>query len=297
MLTPLAGAYNLVSVVIPTFNRAETLHRAINSVTNQTYENLEIIIIDDGSTDETARIVAECKDCENRLNYVRLQSNNGAQAARIAGIKLARGRYVAFLDSDDELVQNSISSRLDSLAQSGLGDAVVYGDVISTHSIVRFKQLRGPSYGYLTKELSLCPYSVMLVPKVCFSKVSLPCVDFPSWQDDDMILTLGKVFPMLHCGRVVAIMHSGPGSITQNRSKLAKGCEMMVRKYRRDILMEHGSFRLILWNLRILRAHLLAELDNCSGVGFRNRVIRGLIRKICGALDQILCAFFDKMHA
>lgn len=298
MFTPFAD--NSVSVVIPTLNRAQTLHRAVNSVMTQAHKNLQIIIIDDGSTDETPKVVAEYNHCENWLNYVRLESSMGAQAARIEGIKLARGRYVVFLDSDDELVPNSISQRLDALAKSGLGDAIVYGDVISGSppgSVLRFKQLRGASYHYLTKELSLCPYSAMLVPKLCFSKVPWPSADFPSWQDDDMILTLGKMFPMLHCGQVVALMHASRDSITQNRSKLAKGCEMMVRKYRRDIVMMHGVFRLILWKLRILRAYLLAELDNCSGISSKNWLIRGLLRHICAVLDRVLFVFFDKMHA
>jgi glycosyltransferase involved in cell wall biosynthesis len=295
IFTPLAS--NSVSVVIPTFNRAETLSRAINSVINQTHKNLEIIIIDDGSTDETQRIVAEFEHRGNCLSYVRVQSNTGAQAARIQGIKLAKGRYLAFLDSDDELVQNSISARLDSLANSGFGDALVYGDVILAHSVVRLKQLRGPSYHYLTKELSLCPFSTMLVPRICFSKAQLPSADFPSWQDDDMILALGKVFPMLHCGQVVALMHPGPESITLNRSKLAKGCKMIVKKYRQDILIEHGVFRLMLWNLRILRAHLLAELDDCSSIASRNRLIRRLVHKVCGLLDRILVGFFERMYA
>jgi glycosyltransferase involved in cell wall biosynthesis len=288
-----------VSVIIPTFNRAHTLHRAIDSVTDQTQKNLEIIIVDDGSTDDTPSIVAEYTDCEDWLTYVRLPSNMGAQGARMEGVRLSRGRYVVFLDSDDALVPDSILERLDSLAKSGFGDAVVYGDVIAAspaHSIVRFKQLRGASYHYLTKELSLCPYSTILVPRRCLSKVPLPSADFPSWQDDDMVLTLGKVFPMLHCGQVVAVMHASQGSITQNRSKLAKGCKMMVRKYRRDIIMNHGGFRLILWDLRVLLSYLLAAMDDSSGVISRNWLIRGLLRRVCGVLNRVLRVFFDRIQ-
>ena len=120
-----------VSVIIPTFNRAHTLHRAIDSVTDQTQKNLEIIIVDDGSIDDTPSIVAEYTDCKDWLTYVRLPSNMGAQRARMEGVRLSRGRYVVFLDSDDALVPDSILERLDLLAKSGFGDAVVYGDVIA----------------------------------------------------------------------------------------------------------------------------------------------------------------------
>jgi hypothetical protein len=188
----------------------------------------------------------------------------------------------------------------DSLAKSGFGEAVVYGDVIvegAAHSIMRFHQLRGASYHYLTKELSLCPYSTMLVPRRCLSKVQLPSVELPSWQDDDMVLTLGKLFPMLHCGQVVAVMHASHESITQNRFKLAEGCKMMVRKYRRDIIRNHGAFRVILWELRILRSYLLAAMDDRSGVIAHSWLVRGLLRRVCQVIDRVLFVFFDRMHA
>jgi glycosyltransferase involved in cell wall biosynthesis len=87
----------LVSIIIPTFNRAEVLSKAIESVLHQTYTNTEIIIVDDGSTDNTQQIL-------NRFNnriLVFSQENKGASAARNRGIQQSRGDIIAFLDSDD----------------------------------------------------------------------------------------------------------------------------------------------------------------------------------------------------
>lgn len=89
-----------VSVVIPTYNREHTIQRAVSSALNQSLDNIEVIVVDDGSTDNTERIVKEFDD--DRLSYIRHDHNKGGSAARNTGISHASGEYIAFLDSDDE---------------------------------------------------------------------------------------------------------------------------------------------------------------------------------------------------
>jgi len=88
------------SVVIPTFNRKHLLSRSVKSVLNQTFQNFELIIVDDGSTDNTEELVKEFND--NRIKYIRHSENKGVSTARNTGIKNANGTLIAFLDSDDE---------------------------------------------------------------------------------------------------------------------------------------------------------------------------------------------------
>jgi glycosyltransferase involved in cell wall biosynthesis len=87
----------LVSVIIPTYNRAKTIERAVNSVLAQTWKEIEVIVVDDGSTDETNEVLKRYGD---KLRVIR-QQNGGASAARNTGIKAATGEIISFLDSDD----------------------------------------------------------------------------------------------------------------------------------------------------------------------------------------------------
>ncbi len=96
----------LVSVIIPTYNYAGYLPRAIGSCLDQTYRNLEVIVVDDGSTDNTATVASEFG---NRIVYVR-QENQGVSAARNTGLGRAKGEYIAFLDADDVLLKDCIAS-------------------------------------------------------------------------------------------------------------------------------------------------------------------------------------------
>jgi GT2 family glycosyltransferase len=93
-------ADDLVSVIIPTYNRAYCVGRAIESVRTQTHSNWELIVVDDGSTDDTAEFIASHYGQDSRVRYLR-QDNAGVSAARNAGFRAARGRYIALLDSDD----------------------------------------------------------------------------------------------------------------------------------------------------------------------------------------------------
>lgn len=91
---------SMVSVIVPTYNRAYCLGRALGSALQQTHSNLEVLVIDDGSLDNTVEMVARDYGREPRLRYLH-QENRGVSAARNLGIKHAKGEYIAFLDSDD----------------------------------------------------------------------------------------------------------------------------------------------------------------------------------------------------
>lgn len=114
----------LVSIILPTFNRAATLKRAIASVLNQDYTNIELIVIDDGSTDNTRDILAEVND--KRVHIFFHDRNLGLGAARNTGLNMASGELVAFQDSDDEWLYAKLSIQVQALVDSPQSCVCVY---------------------------------------------------------------------------------------------------------------------------------------------------------------------------
>lgn len=115
-----------VSVILPTFNRADLVGEAIESVLVQTYGDLELIVVDDGSTDETPGLLARWKD--SRLRVIR-QENQGKSAARNRGLDAANGEFIAFLDSDDLWAETYLESVLEVFSDEESLD-FVFSDLI-----------------------------------------------------------------------------------------------------------------------------------------------------------------------
>ena len=110
-----AAAALCVSVILPAFNAAETLTRAVDSVLMQKIDSIEIIIIDDGSTDATCAVAQRLAHNHPFIRVIRLARNNGVSAARNAGIRASRGEFLAFLDADDAWLEGQLSKPLAAL--------------------------------------------------------------------------------------------------------------------------------------------------------------------------------------
>ncbi len=113
----------LISVVIPTYNRANLIGRAIESVSKQTYKNLEIIVVDDASSDNTAEVIKAID--EPRIKYVVHEKNGGSDKARNTGVEAASGDYVAFLDSDDVWLPNKIELQVAAIKNASAPEKTV----------------------------------------------------------------------------------------------------------------------------------------------------------------------------
>src|SRR6185312_15790823 len=114
----------LVSVVIPTFNRRHLILRAIESVVRQTYPRVEVIVVDDASTDGTVEFL-ESKRFKAPLRVIRLEQNSGPSAARNKGIAHASGKYVALLDSDDYWLPGKLAGQVEAAERSSHPDRIL----------------------------------------------------------------------------------------------------------------------------------------------------------------------------
>jgi glycosyltransferase involved in cell wall biosynthesis len=124
----------LISVIIPSYNRARFIERALNSVCAQTYKNLEVIVVDDGSSDDTEERVSAMARMDSRISYVRHFVNRGAQAARNTGVHKAKGVYIALLDSDNEWLPSKIEKQIEVFHNGNHAIGTVYTGFIRKYA-------------------------------------------------------------------------------------------------------------------------------------------------------------------
>jgi len=223
----------LVSIIIPTYNRAGFLKEAIKSVLAQTYKNIEVIVVDDGSTDNTPKLVKQFTD--KRIIYLR-QENKGASSARNKGIESARGNYIAFLDSDDIWLPQKIEKQLKIFNISRCNPGLVYtgiqymdydGNLKKQKKIIRF---RGNILKRLLRKNIPGVGSTMLVKKECFEKCGLFDKRLPSRTDLDMLIRISRYFTVDRVAEILALERIHDKRITADIGSKIKGRELLFKK-------------------------------------------------------------------
>jgi glycosyltransferase involved in cell wall biosynthesis len=177
-----------VSVIIPTYNRESTLSRAIDSVLKQTYRNFEVIVVDDGSTDNTSRVIEKYKD---RIRYYS-KLHSGVSAARNLGLEKSEGTWVSFLDSDDYWLPKKLESQMEYLRKNP-DIMIVQTDEywMRNDKIVNPMKKHKKYSGWIFEHcLPLCivsPSAVLIHQKV-FNDVGVFDESFPVCEDYDLWL-------------------------------------------------------------------------------------------------------------
>ena len=181
---------------------------SIKSVLNQTFQNLEVIVIDDGSSDNTEHLVNKITD--KRLKYVKLSSNKGSSNARNIGIKNANGQFISFQDSDDIFYPNKIEKQLK--------------NIINRNSI-----LRGDIFNELISRGNFISTQSMLI-RTNYMKKHLFDIDMPRLQDYDVILGMIPKVKISYTKEVLVDLHIQNNSITRSPRKLKKAINMLLNK-------------------------------------------------------------------
>ena len=209
-----------VSVVVVTYNRAHLLGACLESIARQTYRDFEIVVVDDGSTDNTAEVAAAYAPLARYF----WQENQGIPRALNRGIQEARGEYIGFADSDDALLPEALEAEVRILDENR-GVGLVYGqawevDETSTVTGLRKPRFARGSYIRSGREeirdlLFSChiPGSSMMVKRLCFHEVGLFDPRFsPLGEDWDMWIRISKRYGVAYLDAPVAIyrVHSGP---------------------------------------------------------------------------------------
>ncbi len=223
----------LITVIIPTYNRERTIKRAIDSVLNQTYKNLELLIIDDCSTDNTEKIIQNIKD--SRIRYIKLPENKGACYARNYGINLSKGDYIAFQDSDDEWLENKLEEQIKNMKENNS-----YIDFCSYLVKSNSKDKKLPNlnkiiriklFGY-EKALALGNFigtPLLLIKRECINYYMFDD-KLPRLQDWDFVLHLVNKYKISFTNKVLAKVYIQNDSITKSTDKLKKAIKIMENK-------------------------------------------------------------------
>jgi glycosyltransferase involved in cell wall biosynthesis len=201
------------SVIIPSFNRANLIVASIESVLRQTFTSWELIIVDDGSTDNTKKIVEAYCDYDRRIKYV-YQNNAERCAARNNGIQNAKGKYICFLDSDDYFLENRLELLFKSIENSKKKIAVFYTAIrFEENGVELFVKdpgaIKGNKFDYLYK-------AVIGTPQLCISKEILNLHQFDEnfniGEDYELLNRIAFDFPLIYLKdqiTVVACEHEG----------------------------------------------------------------------------------------
>ncbi|OJF68804.1 hypothetical protein BK026_08380 [Alteromonas sp. V450] len=225
-----------VSIVLPTYNRAATIGRAIESVLNQTYPDFELLIVDDGSTDNTEIVVAQyLKD--PRVKYYK-RKNQGASAARNFGISVGTGDYVAFQDSDDEWLENKLALQISSFAECADSVCMVYGDLLRVNNAGIEEIRQSPDvigdelFNPETKEFNVFGIGIQtcLIKRSALNKAGNFDTELPRFIDLELFIRLSRVGVFLRLAYPIVRYYEMPG-ISTNPLNAAIARLKIIEKY------------------------------------------------------------------
>ncbi len=263
-----------VSIIIPTYNMAKYLPQAIDSIFAQTYENYEVIVIDDGSTDNTKQILNKYKD---KIKYI-YQKNKGLACARNLGVKNSKGTYIALLDADDAWLPNKLSEEvpiLDNNLQIGLvhTNAIEIDEEgntigLSTQS-PRLKTKNMALNLLLRKEHILC--LTVLFRKDCLKYVGMfdEKLTWLGVEDRDLWVRIAQHFRIEYINKPLALHRIRSDAMSRNLENMMKARYYIVDKYCPKSL-----------GMKVMRKRMLSAIhfEVADGLSWRGKPRRSLIQ-------------------
>lgn len=233
----------LISVVIPAFNRSSLITGAIKSVLRQTWTNLELIIVDDCSTDDTVAVIRAIDD--PRIRVIEMAENSGPSAARNRGIEHAKGTWVAFQDSDDEWLPDKLALQMSRIAELGPTCVGAYCGMAVEGSI-RLKQGQRVTVRYLPdpdlaqtegdlsntlNTTSAISTQMLMVRRSILERLDGFDESLQALEDWDLAIRLAEQGPIAFVDRILVIQRFSPNSITRNRRKWVAARARLLEKH------------------------------------------------------------------
>jgi len=286
-----------VSVIIPTYNRADLLPRAIDSVLNQTFKDFELIIVDDGSTDNTKEIVKEYQKKDERIKYIWQENSGGPAKPKNTGIKNSQGEYIAFLDSDDEWLPEKLEKQLKLLGSSNTLGFVSCNALIIDENNNRKEKYNSPknkNFVSLLEGNKIWSCSSVIVKKDIFERLGFFDENLNFGEDWEMWLRIAKRynFDFVYEPLIKYYLHQNNISSIETNFKKIKNFEQILKRHTEDFKKYPKAQSVVFRNIGTFYA-----LDNDGKMA--RKYFKGAIKNNPLSLRlyfQYFLSFFPKIY-
>ena len=269
-----------ISIIIPTYNRAEIIVRTLDSVRKQLFRNWECIVVDDGSTDDTEDVLSRFIHVDSRFIYLRNIRKKGAQGARNTGILNAKGDFVVLFDSDNIMHEDFLQKSYNAVIENSVDVCGVFSKVIDfeTKQVVDKFDWGGDGYVHanMMTGKSYFDNSSTLIRRQKLLDIGLLDEECPSYQEWDTHIRLSKISTYITIKELlVDYYRGGADTISSSKLKDIKGMLFILHKFRRE------------WMFRYPKAYLrklcvvYGKIDSIKMHAEYNNLRRQYNRNIC----------------
>ncbi|MBW2642661.1 MAG: glycosyltransferase family 2 protein [Deltaproteobacteria bacterium] len=225
----------IVSIIVPTFNRAGMIHRAIESIKYQTFNDWELIVVDDASTDDTEEILQRYMRNDARIGYTKHAENKGGSAARNSGIKKSKGSYIALLDDDDRWHPEKLRLQYDYLQnhpETGLiYSGFCYVDYETDKIIKSVRPRYQGNVSSIILKTNIIGSPTPLIRNECFQRAGLFDEKLTSCQDWDMWIRISRFYSFAYVNECLAEVTMHGRQISSDLSSKIDSRKKLLDKY------------------------------------------------------------------
>lgn len=233
----------MISVVIPTYNRGYIIKRSIDSILNQTYQNIEIIVVDDNSQDNTEEVITALND--KRIKYIKLEENKGACYCRNLGVRNSNGKYIAFQDSDDVWRNNKLENQKAFLEKNNLDVVGCKMEISSEGS--NSKTIFPSNINIKNDNIYIKNYistQLLFGKKECFIEEEFD-EKLLRFQDWELVIRLVEKFNVEILDEILVDAYIQDNSITKDPIKAIESLKIFMQKHAKNDLIEANYLRLM----------------------------------------------------
>lgn len=234
----------LVSVIIPVYNREKTIGRAIESVLNQSYPNIELIVVDDGSSDDSVSVIQSYINGD-KVRLIMLSGNSGANVARNVGIKNANGDFIAFQDSDDEWLPNKLQKQMDYMQSNH--DSVMFcsHNVILSEGYVKqvpdwriIKKIENEGLYNVLKCENVVSTQTLIISRSVIEDIGLFDETMPRMQDYEYVIRIVQKYHIGFIEQPLVNVYRQNDSISNNKDAYYRALELLLEKHSNFLNMD-----------------------------------------------------------